>query len=220
MEHYDLYPNLTVLRARSGDTPPPWCNGAEKREYHSCETSKTYNSDGHGQPTKSPGGHEGPGSEPGASSSKEGAGSEPSASSSTVIDSDDGTGSTITPATSDTGAETSWITTVISSFPTTVSDDYTTFTTFTETTFTTTAIPSSLFSGSESMSTPSPTSITQNGGTQAVCLGSGMDMQAKGVVATLVLPTALGLLVWLLFAILRPRFRQVYALREWFIPPE
>ncbi|TFL07410.1 hypothetical protein BDV98DRAFT_557831 [Pterulicium gracile] len=220
MEHYDLYPNLTVLRARSGDTPPPWCNGAEKREYHSCETSKTYNSDGHGQPTKSPGGHEGPGSEPGASSSKEGAGSEPSASSSTVIDSDDGTGSTITPATSDTGAETSWITTVVSSFPTTVSDDYTTFTTFTETTFTTTAIPSSLFSGSESMSTPSPTSITQNGGIQAVCLGSGMDMQAKGVVATLVLPTALGLLVWLLFAILRPRFRQVYALREWFIPPD
>jgi len=51
-----------------------------------------------------------------------------------------------------------------------------------------------------------------------VCIGHGLDVPAIGVLSTLVLPTAIGLLIWLLFAILRPRFRQVYGLREWFPP--
>ncbi|KAH9937349.1 uncharacterized protein B0H18DRAFT_950236 [Fomitopsis serialis] len=51
-----------------------------------------------------------------------------------------------------------------------------------------------------------------------VCIGHGLDVPAIGVLSTLVLPTAIGLVIWLLFAILRPRFRQVYGLREWFPP--
>ncbi|KZT74967.1 hypothetical protein DAEQUDRAFT_659370 [Daedalea quercina L-15889] len=51
-----------------------------------------------------------------------------------------------------------------------------------------------------------------------VCIGHGLDAPAIGVLSTLVLPTVIGLSLWLLFAILRPRFRQVYGLREWFPP--
>ncbi|EED80495.1 predicted protein, partial [Postia placenta Mad-698-R] len=50
------------------------------------------------------------------------------------------------------------------------------------------------------------------------CIGHGLDVPALGVLSTIVVPTAVGLCIWLLFAILRPRYRQVYALREWFVP--
>lgn len=36
----------------------------------------------------------------------------------------------------------------------------------------------------------------------------------------MVLPTCVGLAIWLLFAVLRPRYRQIYALREWFVQQE
>ncbi|EKM83976.1 hypothetical protein AGABI1DRAFT_124299 [Agaricus bisporus var. burnettii JB137-S8] len=42
-----------------------------------------------------------------------------------------------------------------------------------------------------------------------VCPGNGLDAASAGVIAAL-----------LLFAALRPRFRQVYGPREWFVPPE
>ncbi|KAH9950915.1 hypothetical protein B0H21DRAFT_776325 [Amylocystis lapponica] len=51
-----------------------------------------------------------------------------------------------------------------------------------------------------------------------ICIGNGLDVSALGILSTLVLPTVIGLSLWLLFAILRPRYRQVYALREWFVP--
>ncbi|KAH9835893.1 uncharacterized protein C8Q71DRAFT_870275, partial [Rhodofomes roseus] len=51
------------------------------------------------------------------------------------------------------------------------------------------------------------------------CIGHGLDAPAIGVLSTLVLPTVIGLVIWLLFATLRPRYRQVYGLREWFPPP-
>ncbi|KAG1766395.1 hypothetical protein EDD22DRAFT_878114 [Suillus occidentalis] len=41
---------------------------------------------------------------------------------------------------------------------------------------------------------------------QPVCIGDGLDSASDGVIATV-----------LLFAILRPRYRQIYALREWFV---
>ncbi|KAI0066505.1 hypothetical protein BV25DRAFT_1820469 [Artomyces pyxidatus] len=53
---------------------------------------------------------------------------------------------------------------------------------------------------------------------QSVCLGHGLDASVDGLLATIVLSGVTGLLLWLLFAILRPRFRQVYGLREWFVP--
>ncbi|PCH34029.1 hypothetical protein WOLCODRAFT_113020 [Wolfiporia cocos MD-104 SS10] len=52
---------------------------------------------------------------------------------------------------------------------------------------------------------------------QPVCIGHGLDVPALGVLSTLVLPTVIGLCIWLLFAIFRPRYRQVYGLREWFV---
>ncbi|KAI0962461.1 hypothetical protein AcV7_001301 [Taiwanofungus camphoratus] len=53
---------------------------------------------------------------------------------------------------------------------------------------------------------------------QPICIGDGLDVSSIGLLSTLVLPTVVGLLIWLLFAIIRPRFRQVYGLREWFVP--
>ncbi|KXN88932.1 hypothetical protein AN958_06803 [Leucoagaricus sp. SymC.cos] len=53
-----------------------------------------------------------------------------------------------------------------------------------------------------------------------VCVGHGLDVASDGILAALVLSSVVGLVVWLLFAILRPHFRQLYALREWFVPLE
>ncbi|KAG2120632.1 uncharacterized protein F5147DRAFT_662683 [Suillus discolor] len=55
---------------------------------------------------------------------------------------------------------------------------------------------------------------------QPICIGDGLDSTSVGVIATVVLPTSVGLAVWLLFAVLRPRYRQIYALREWFVQQE
>ncbi|KZW00653.1 hypothetical protein EXIGLDRAFT_666997 [Exidia glandulosa HHB12029] len=52
-----------------------------------------------------------------------------------------------------------------------------------------------------------------------ICAGGGIDTFATGVVATAILSSAVGLLLWLLFAFLRPRFRQLYGVREWFVTP-
>ncbi|KIJ45476.1 hypothetical protein M422DRAFT_59699 [Sphaerobolus stellatus SS14] len=54
----------------------------------------------------------------------------------------------------------------------------------------------------------------------SICLGKGIDVTAIGVVATTILSSLVGLLLWILFAFLRPRFRQVYAVREWFVSSE
>ncbi|KAH7886005.1 hypothetical protein F5I97DRAFT_1876997 [Phlebopus sp. FC_14] len=51
---------------------------------------------------------------------------------------------------------------------------------------------------------------------QPVCIGHGLDATADGIIATAVLPSAVGTIVWLLFACVRPRYRQLYAAREWF----
>ncbi|KAF7326857.1 MPN domain-containing protein [Mycena venus] len=50
-----------------------------------------------------------------------------------------------------------------------------------------------------------------------VCIGSGSDASSDGLLASILIPSFIGLLIWLLFAILRPRFRQLYGLREWFV---
>ncbi|KAG8679071.1 hypothetical protein FRC09_019278, partial [Ceratobasidium sp. 395] len=53
-----------------------------------------------------------------------------------------------------------------------------------------------------------------------VCAGNGVDAAGAGVVASLVFTAAIGALIWLLFAILRPKIRALYAAREWFVRPE
>ncbi|KAF9444596.1 hypothetical protein P691DRAFT_796399 [Macrolepiota fuliginosa MF-IS2] len=55
---------------------------------------------------------------------------------------------------------------------------------------------------------------------RSVCVGKGLDAASDGVLAAVVLSSVLGFAVWLLFAIVRPRFRQIYGLREWFVSPE
>ncbi|OBZ68597.1 hypothetical protein A0H81_11655 [Grifola frondosa] len=39
------------------------------------------------------------------------------------------------------------------------------------------------------------------------------------LISSLVLPSVIGIIVWLIFAIIRPRYRQIYGLREWFVQP-
>ncbi|KIJ21976.1 hypothetical protein PAXINDRAFT_63506 [Paxillus involutus ATCC 200175] len=51
---------------------------------------------------------------------------------------------------------------------------------------------------------------------QPVCIGHGLDASVDGTIATVILPSALGFVLWLLFAFVRPRYRQLYAAREWF----
>jgi hypothetical protein len=51
------------------------------------------------------------------------------------------------------------------------------------------------------------------------CAGD-WDDQAKGVVAAAVWSTLVGLLVWILFALLRGRFAVLYEARRWFSPAE
>ncbi|KAJ3557112.1 hypothetical protein NM688_g1642 [Phlebia brevispora] len=53
-----------------------------------------------------------------------------------------------------------------------------------------------------------------------VCIGQGLDAQSIGLLSTLVIPSVVGIAIWLVFAILRPRYRQVYGLREWFVQQE
>ncbi|KAJ7353567.1 hypothetical protein DFH08DRAFT_956621 [Mycena albidolilacea] len=50
-----------------------------------------------------------------------------------------------------------------------------------------------------------------------VCTGSGTDASSDGLIASVIVPSLIGLSIWLLFAVLRPQFRQFYALREWFV---
>ncbi|KAH8835622.1 hypothetical protein DL96DRAFT_1454607 [Flagelloscypha sp. PMI_526] len=71
---------------------------------------------------------------------------------------------------------------------------------------------------SQGASSQTPTPFAISGAT--ACVGNGLDASADGILASVLVPSALGLLIWLLFAILRPHFRQVYALREWFPPQD
>ncbi|KAF8167474.1 hypothetical protein B0H34DRAFT_18533 [Crassisporium funariophilum] len=98
---------------------------------------------------------------------------------------------------------------------TTITQATTTFTSFTETVITlgSSTIPQSMSSSvSAAFSTSSAESIPD-----PVCAGNGFDSAAAGIIAAVVIPSVLGLILWIIFAILRPRFRQVYGLREWFV---
>ncbi|KAF9270732.1 hypothetical protein L218DRAFT_952811 [Marasmius fiardii PR-910] len=76
--------------------------------------------------------------------------------------------------------------------------------------------PTSSASGASSSGTSLPDTGQVSSHTP-ICVGGGLDAQSDGLIASLIVPGAAGLLIWLLFAILRPRFRQVYAVREWFV---
>ncbi|KAJ3721861.1 hypothetical protein C8R42DRAFT_709961 [Lentinula raphanica] len=124
--------------------------------------------------------------------------------------------------------------TITTSFPIqTVTQQSSTSTSFSQSVFTTTIIPISsassiISSESAAISASSPstsasaaasssTPVGQLSSNSPICVGDGVDSSSDGVLAALILPSAIGLIIWLLFAILRPRYRQVYALREWFV---
>ncbi|KAG8689807.1 hypothetical protein FRC11_000472, partial [Ceratobasidium sp. 423] len=65
------------------------------------------------------------------------------------------------------------------------------------------------------ISAPAPSSITID----PVCAGRGIDAAATGVIASLVLTAAVGIFIWLFFAVIRPRVPALYAAREWFVRP-
>ncbi|KIY73527.1 hypothetical protein CYLTODRAFT_485378 [Cylindrobasidium torrendii FP15055 ss-10] len=77
-------------------------------------------------------------------------------------------------------------------------------------------ISGSTTSGTAASSTSTPSYVITNN----VCAGQGLDDASAGLLAAIVLPTVVGLLIWLIFAFVRPRFRQVYGLREWFLPQD
>ncbi|KAJ3750872.1 hypothetical protein DFH05DRAFT_1468929 [Lentinula detonsa] len=146
------------------------------------------------------------------------------------------TNSATTNFTTETGLNSLTVTTITSSFPiSTVTQQSTTLTSFSQSIFTT-SIPishassiisagtsgtsTSLRSTSVSAAVSSSTPVGQLSSNSPICVGNGVDSSSDGVLATLILPSAIGLIIWLLFAILRPRYRQVYALREWFVQQE
>ncbi|KAJ7696606.1 hypothetical protein B0H17DRAFT_1053875 [Mycena rosella] len=97
------------------------------------------------------------------------------------------------------------LTTFTSTFTTTITEPTTTFTSLAESVVITQAIATTQFPGQI------------NADSSPVCIGSGTDSSSNGLLASIIIPSVIGLLIWLLFAILRPRFRQVYGLREWFV---
>ncbi|KAF5374939.1 hypothetical protein D9758_000569 [Tetrapyrgos nigripes] len=103
----------------------------------------------------------------------------------------------------------------------TYTQDSTTVTSFTPTVITTTLRSSSSFSSSQSSSASAgatnSTPLSQLGFHDPVCVGQGLDSVSDGILASIILPAAIGLIIWLVFALIRPHFRQVYGLREWFV---
>nr|GAT60500.1 predicted protein [Mycena chlorophos] len=99
------------------------------------------------------------------------------------------------------------LTTFTTSFPTTITQPTTTFTS---------EVTSVVVAPESAVAT---TTFAQLGATanNPVCVGTGSDASSDGVLASVFIPSFIGLLIWALFAILRPRFRQLYALREWFV---
>ncbi|KAF8527839.1 hypothetical protein BU17DRAFT_73534 [Hysterangium stoloniferum] len=53
----------------------------------------------------------------------------------------------------------------------------------------------------------------------SVCIGRGVDVTAIGVIFSTVICSAIGFSLWLLFGYIRPKYRQIYAVREWFVTP-
>ncbi|KAJ7778491.1 hypothetical protein B0H16DRAFT_1683704 [Mycena metata] len=88
-------------------------------------------------------------------------------------------------------------------FPTTVTGPATTYTSLAESVVITQAIAT--------------ITLAPQLNANSVCIGSGTDSSSNGLLASIIIPSFIGLLIWLLFAILRPRFRQLYGLREWFV---
>ncbi|KAJ7058112.1 hypothetical protein C8F01DRAFT_1149575 [Mycena amicta] len=99
------------------------------------------------------------------------------------------------------------LTTFTTTFSTTITQPTTTFTSLAESVVVTpvSALATTTFA---------PVGANAN---DPVCIGTGTDASTDGLVAAILIPSFIGLLIWVLFAILRPRFRQLYALREWFV---
>ncbi|KAK7029822.1 MPN domain-containing protein [Favolaschia claudopus] len=86
------------------------------------------------------------------------------------------------------------LTTFTSTFPTTITQPTTTFTSLAESVV-----------------------ITDASAIATTTVAPRTDASSNGLLASIIIPSLIGLLIWLLFAILRPRFRQLYGLREWFV---
>ncbi|OCH87483.1 hypothetical protein OBBRIDRAFT_736098 [Obba rivulosa] len=102
----------------------------------------------------------------------------------------------------------SGLATYTTSYPVVVTESSATFTSFSQSVVVTSSAPSTV-------------TDTQNAAASflldPVCIGDGIDTSSLGILSAFVLPTVVGVLLWLLFAVMRPRYRQVYGLREWFV---
>ncbi|KAG9015185.1 hypothetical protein FRB94_004304 [Tulasnella sp. JGI-2019a] len=91
-------------------------------------------------------------------------------------------------------------------------------------------ITATISSPASIITTPNPTSTSpfnpsvsqamDNSSQGVTCAGNGLDTNGEGVLATAVITALLGLLIWLIFALVRPRLPQMYAVREWFVNPQ
>ncbi|KAH8099276.1 hypothetical protein BXZ70DRAFT_289357 [Cristinia sonorae] len=95
-----------------------------------------------------------------------------------------------------------------STLPVTITEGSSTFVSLSQSVYTSTSVATAL---------PESATISSSLRTNPVCIGDGLDASSIGLLSTILIPTAIGLLIWLLFAIIRPRYRQVYGLREWFV---
>ncbi|KAF9651959.1 hypothetical protein BDM02DRAFT_3090164 [Thelephora ganbajun] len=97
-------------------------------------------------------------------------------------------------------------TTFTTSYPVVISQSSTTFTSYVTSIVTTsTSIPVT--------QTPLPQS---NLGVNFVCIGQGIDSVSIGLLAVAILSALVGFIIWLIFAVVRPKFREIYGIREWF----
>ncbi|KAI0825014.1 hypothetical protein BC628DRAFT_1339042 [Trametes gibbosa] len=109
---------------------------------------------------------------------------------------------------SELGSLTSILTTFATPIPVTIYDSSTTYATFSQTTITSSRVVTAF---------PDTQTVQAALLVVPVCIGDGVDASSLGLISALVVPSVIGLLIWLLFAILRPHYRQVYGLREWFV---
>ncbi|KJA28630.1 hypothetical protein HYPSUDRAFT_34085 [Hypholoma sublateritium FD-334 SS-4] len=107
---------------------------------------------------------------------------------------------------------------------TTIAQPDTTITSFTGLLVTDGATPTSISSSSFLSSSTASAAFSSASLIESrsgpVCPGRGFDSAASGMLSVIIIPSVIGLILWILFAVLRPRFRQVYALREWFVQPD
>lgn len=98
-----------------------------------------------------------------------------------------GLATSTTPATPGSAQTSAIPITITSSLPVTIIESQTTFTSLSQTVYTTTQMATAL---------PASQSVTSELQVSPVCIGDGIDAQSLGLISTVVVPTVIGLVLW------------------------